>query len=90
MTVVRVRGRGQLTLPKQIRRSAGVNQGDVVTLEVTGPGTIELKVLPRMSLAETFDRWRIEGPIDWAKDRAEWEAAAADDLIEKAAQNLLG
>ena len=86
MAVVRVRGRGQLTLPKQIRRSAGLNQGDVVTLEVKGPGTIELKVLPRISLAETFDRWRIAGSIDWTKDRTEWEAAAADELIERAPQ----
>ena len=90
MTVARVRDRGQLTLPKQIRRSAGVGPGDLVTLVVTGPGTVELKVLPRISLAETFDRWRIEGPIDWVSDRAEWEARAADEVIAKAVKHQRG
>jgi hypothetical protein len=61
-----------------------VNQGDVVTVEVKAPGTIELKVLPRLSLAETFERWRIAEEINWTRDRDEWESAAADEIIDKA------
>lgn len=84
MAVTRVQSRGQITLPRSIRQRAGVQPGDTVTFTVAGPGKVELKVLPRLSLAETFERWRIEGPIDWADDRAQWEAEAADEVIKKA------
>ena len=84
MALIKVQSRGQITIPRSIRQRAGVQPGDTVTLTVAGPGTVEMKVLRRMSLAETFERWQIEGPINWAADREQWEAEAADELIRKA------
>jgi len=46
--------RGQLTLPKEIRNKFGIKEGDQITFEVTGD-SIELKVVPRMSVDELFD-----------------------------------
>lgn len=84
MAVTKVQSRGQITLPRSVRQRAGVQPGDTVTLTVAGPGKVELNVLPRLSLAETFERWRIEGPINWADDREQWEAEAAEEVIRKA------
>lgn len=83
MAIAKVLARGQVTLPKAVRQKAGVQPGDVVTLEVKGPGTVELKVLPRMRLEDTLERYRIEGPINWAADRAEAEAQEAEEVLRR-------
>ena len=84
MAIARVQARGQVTLPKEVRDAAGVEPGDAVIVEATGRGTVELRVVPRMTLAETFERYRIDEPVDLAADRARWEAAAADRVLAKA------
>lgn len=83
MAIGKVLSRGQVTLPREIRRAASVRPGDTVVFRVTGPGTIELKTLPRLSLDEALERYRIEGPVDLASDRAQWQAQAASDSFGK-------
>ena len=73
--------RGQVTLPRAIRRAAGLKPGDQVIFRATGPGRVEMTVLPRLTLAEALERYRIEGPIDDAADREEWQAVAARDVL---------
>ncbi|MGH2353442.1 MAG: hypothetical protein ACRDI2_24685 [Chloroflexota bacterium] len=68
-------------MPRSIREAAGVQPGDIVTFRTIGPGRIELSVLPRLTLAELLDKYHIEGPIDWVKDREAWKAEAAKDVI---------
>jgi AbrB family looped-hinge helix DNA binding protein len=85
MAIARVQARGQVTLPKEVREAAGVEPGDAVIVEATGRGRVELRVVPRLTLAETFERYRIDGPIDLAAERRQWEAEAADRVLEKAA-----
>ena len=81
MSVSRVLTRGQITLPKHIRQAAGIRAGDLVSFTVAGPGSVQLRVLPRLKLAEALERYVIEGPIDEDRDRAAWQAAAADDVV---------
>jgi bifunctional DNA-binding transcriptional regulator/antitoxin component of YhaV-PrlF toxin-antitoxin module len=81
VAIGKVLARGQLTLPRAIRRAARVQPGDTVLFRVTGPGTIELKVLPRLGLIEALERYRIEGPVDLNADRAEWQSQAARDVL---------
>jgi AbrB family looped-hinge helix DNA binding protein len=81
MTLSKVQARGQVTLPRSIRQTAEVKPGDVVAFRVTGPGTVELRVLTRLTLADSFTRYRIEGPIDEAADRATWQRQAAEDAL---------
>lgn len=83
MAIGKVLSRGQVTLPREIRRAASVRPGDTVVFRVTGPGTIELKTLPRLSLDEALERYRIEGPVDLASDRPQWQAQAASDSFGK-------
>ena len=83
MAIGKILGRGQVTLPREIRRAASVQPGDTVVFRVTGPGTIELKTLPRLSLDEALERYRIDGPVDLASDRIQWEAHAAGDVFGK-------
>lgn len=77
----KVQARGQVTLPRAIREAAGVKPGDSVIMRAIGPGTVEIKVLPRLTAAELFERYRIDGPIDFEKDREIWEAEAAKDIF---------
>lgn len=73
--------RGQVTLPRAIRREAGFEPGDTLTLRVTGTGTVEVRALPRLTLAEALARYRIEVPIDEAVDREAWYDEAAKEVV---------
>jgi len=81
MPIQTVQTRGQLTLTRDVRRAAGIQPGDLVLTRVTGPGTVEIKRLPRLRLADLLDRYRIERPIDMAADREEWHDEAAVDVL---------
>ncbi len=81
MELGKVQARGQITLPRAIRKAADIKPGDLIAMKVTGPGRVELHVVSRMSFAEVFERYRIEGPIDEAADREAWQAIAARDVI---------
>lgn len=77
----KVLSRGQVTLPREVRRAAGLQTGDIVTFEVTAPGTITIRALPHLRLSEALDRYYIDGPIDETADRAAWQATAARDVL---------
>jgi AbrB family looped-hinge helix DNA binding protein len=81
MELTKIQARGQITLPRAIRKAADFKPGDVVGIKVTGPGRVEIHVVSRLTLAETFEKYRIEEPIDWARDVAEMEALAAEEVL---------
>lgn len=81
MQIGKILARGQVTLPRDVRRAAGLRPGDIVAFEVTAPGHVELRALPHIRLAEALDRYRIDSPIDDAQDREQWQADAAKDLL---------
>ena len=74
MTIGRVRSRGQVMLPQAIRRAAGFEPGDLLSFRITAPGVVEVIRLPRLTLEESFERYRITAPVDDG-DWREWEAA---------------
>lgn len=77
MALGRVSRPGRVNLPRAVVRAAGFEPGDLLTCRVTSPGTIEIARLPRLTLEETFDRYRITMPVDGDRDWVDWEAAAA-------------
>ncbi len=79
--LAKVQARGQVTLPREIRRAIGIEPGDTIVLRVTGPGKVELGVLPRLTIDDLAARYPIEGPIDEPADRAAWQEAAAKDVL---------
>ncbi len=68
MTVGKVLPDGQLELPRHIREAAGLAPGDKVRVQVVGPGVVEIRILPRLSLDEALARYRIQEPIDEAAE----------------------
>jgi bifunctional DNA-binding transcriptional regulator/antitoxin component of YhaV-PrlF toxin-antitoxin module len=68
-------------LPRQIRRAANLKPGDVVSFQVTGQGTVEIRALPRLRLHEALERYRIDGPVDDSEDRTHWQAEASQDVL---------
>jgi len=67
-----------------VRRAADVRAGDTVTLKVVGPGQVMLEVIPRMTLAESFERYRIPGNVNLDA----LQAAAEHDLAIEALSEL--
>lgn len=78
-----VQPRGQITLTREIRKAAGIRPGDVVLTRVTAPGTVEVKALPTLSLAQLLDRYRITRPVNMELDRELWQAEAAGELLSQ-------
>ena len=76
-TVQKVQARGQI----ELRREVGVQAEDTVLPRATKPHTIELTVLPRLTLADALQRYRIDGAIDVAALRAEAEEAMFADAL---------
>lgn len=73
MGIGRIQPRGQITLPRDVRRAAHIEPGDTVSIRVLEPGKVEIRVLPRLKLAEALERYRIDGPVDFAADRLQWQ-----------------
>ena len=81
MALAKVLARGQMTLPSEIRRLAGIKPGDSLNVEVLGPGRLQVTVLPKLSPRQLRDRYPIEGPVDEAADREAWQASAAAEAL---------
>jgi AbrB family looped-hinge helix DNA binding protein len=77
----KIQTRGQVTLPRAIRQRAGIKPGDVVLFEVIGPGRVEMRTLPRLTLAEALEKYTVSGQVDDAHDRALWQGRAAEDVV---------
>ena len=80
VAVVRVQGRGQLTLPAAFRKAVGVKPGDVLLLEERGPGHFEVRVLSRRSLLD-FPRVDVKG-FDMRSAREEMERELAEEAMD--------
>jgi AbrB family looped-hinge helix DNA binding protein len=80
--MARVQSRGQVTLPKDARRKAGIRPGDTLFVEVLKEGQIRLRALPRLTPRELRDRYPIDVPVDERRDRADWESAAAKEVVK--------
>lgn len=64
MAIARVLAQGQVTLPSEIRHAAGIKPGDVLEIEVVGPGQIRMVVLPRLDPQEARDGRHVEATAD--------------------------
>jgi AbrB family looped-hinge helix DNA binding protein len=81
MAVGQVRTGGQISLPAEIQQAVGIEPGDLVSIDVTAQGTVEIRRLSPLRLSEALERYRIEGPIDDATDRERWQDVAARDVL---------
>jgi antitoxin PrlF len=54
MSTARVTSKGQVTIPADVRRALGIDQGDDLVFEVTSERSAELKVLKRKRLSDLY------------------------------------
>jgi AbrB family looped-hinge helix DNA binding protein len=87
LSLGKVLARGQVTLPREIRRAADLRPGDKVTFRVTDQRTVEIRALPRLTLDEALERYRIEEPIDWENYRQAWQDEAVKGLLQEGASD---
>lgn len=77
----KVYARGRVTLPREIRETAGFESGDIVTFRTTAPGTVEIKAQPRLTLDELIERYPITEPVDEEADAESWLDEAMKDSL---------
>lgn len=81
VALAKVQARGQVTLPRDVRQAVGIQPGDTLMIQATGPASLQVTVLPRLTLAEALERYRVEGEVDLAALRREAEGDAAADAL---------
>lgn len=81
MAVGRVREDGQIALPTEVRQAAGIKPGDLLSVDVTEHGTVEIRRLSPLRLADLLERYHIDEPIDEARVREEWQDIAAREIF---------
>ena len=81
MAVGKVREDGEIALPPDVHQAVGIQPGDLVSIEVTEQGTVEIRRLAPVRLADLLERYRIERPIDEAAVRHEWQDIAAREVL---------
>ena len=77
MSVTRIRNKGQITLPADVRKAANLEDGDVVEVEVTEHGDVVLhprKLIPASQAWFWTDSWQ-EGEREASRER---DAAAGE------------
>ena len=81
MAVSEVLADGQIPLPAEIQQAVGLAQGDLVSIEVTEHGIVEIRCLSPLRLADLLDRYHIDQPVEDATDREQWQDIAAGDVL---------
>ena len=81
MAVGRVQADGQIALPTEVRQAVGIKPGDLLSVNVTERGTVEIRRLSPLRLADLLDRYHIDELIDDAKAREEWQDIAAREVF---------
>jgi len=82
----KIQARGQLTLPIELRRSAGMEPGDDVTMTLVGPGEIRIKSIKPLSLRELMERFPLDESVvdrDVEEVLEEARQAQADEIIHR-------
>jgi AbrB family looped-hinge helix DNA binding protein len=87
MSTAIVQSRGQITLPSEVRKQAGIEPGTVLIVRAVGPGSIRLIALPRLSPDELRELYPIDEEIDWKRDREAAEEAEAARLQQRISEN---
>ena len=81
MAVSEVLADGQIPLPAEIQQAVGLAPGDLVSIDVTEHGIAEIRRLSPLRLADLLDRYHIDGPVEDATDREQWQDIAARDVL---------
>jgi AbrB family looped-hinge helix DNA binding protein len=89
MAIARVSARGQLTLPRDVRKLAGIKPGDSVDVQVLGRRHVRVVLLPKLTPRELGDRYPIDIEIDEANDREAWQAQVSDIIAQRRRPNAL-
>lgn len=93
MTFVKLYGRGQLTIPQELREQARIEPGDYVEIVANGPGRLEIRAISPYRITELIERDRQPISIDVEsalKDAEEAEAEELSNEIQRSATERVG
>ena len=82
LKLARVQARGQVTLPREVRKWLAIKPKDLLAFELNPDGHVRLSVVPFISATELFARYPGDGQaVDMAALRREAEEAAAEAFM---------
>ena len=73
MKLIRMRKRGRLTIPRDLRQELGLHEGETLAIRVTADRHLDLEVLPSLTADQLCTTFPITEPIDdesWHRDMA--------------------
>lgn len=83
MALAKVLPRGQITIPQEVREAVGLVPGTTVQVDVTGPDTIRITVIPQRSISEWISRYQVVEPVDYPELRTRAESAEAEEAVRR-------
>ena len=77
----RLTQKGQVTVPKAIRKHLGVSEGEAVRFEIEPDGDVVIRRASALEECESYEE-RVRKAVEWAKDNVDWGGMTADEYIE--------
>jgi AbrB family looped-hinge helix DNA binding protein len=77
----RLTRKGQVTIPKEIRKHLGVSEGEAVRFEVEPDGDVVIRRASAPEEAESYEE-RVRKAVEWAQEHVDWGGMTADEYIE--------
>lgn len=78
--IVKADSRYRITIPDEARRQMGIQPGDLIIVRSTGPGTVEIKSMSRMTFQDSLELFHSDEAVDMEQLRRDLE----EDLIADA------
>jgi AbrB family looped-hinge helix DNA binding protein len=84
MVIARITSKGQVTIPVEVRRALGVQEGDSLLFESLGEGEVRIRPVKKRRVLEFFGALRSEVPFPGKETvrGAVGEALGVEDVRE--------
>lgn len=77
----RLTRKGQVTIPKEIRKHLGVSEGESVRFEIEPDGNVVIRRASEQEQPESYEE-RVRKAVEWAQEHIDWGGMTADEYIE--------
>ena len=77
----RLTRKGQVTIPKEIRKHLGVSEGEAVRFEVESDGDVVIRRASAPEEAESYEE-RVRKAVEWARENVDWGGMTPEEYLD--------
>jgi len=77
----RLTRKGQVTIPKDIRKHLGVCEGEAVRFEVEPDGDVVIRRASVPEAAESYEE-RVRKAVEWARENVDWGGITPEEYLD--------